>query len=251
MTSATAALAFDLVDRRATPILAFVKLLLRWLSLLLLVAAPLAVAFMAWLIVSELTSFWNAKYSVVELVATAGGLIFLVNAHYQDGTHPANHVPLLLQARLVSALAVIPIVLIATIRLGVLVAEFGWVPREVVVLVELVVLSCYAFGFVAVTVRSGFGMRGLATVNAVAAIVMVCLTTALLSPIADPARLSVADQLDRLASGKIAPDKFPFLMLRFEGARYGWEALERLKNRQEGPDASVIAAKAAAALEAE
>ena len=43
---------------------------------------------------------------------------------------------------------------------------------------------------------------------------------AFFTPIADPARLAVADQVRRLESGRVAPAQFDFTSLRFDGARY-------------------------------
>ena len=51
----------------------------------------------------------------------------------------------------------------------------------------------------------------------------------------DPARLSVADQMRRLEEGAIAADQFDYKFLRFEAARYGREALERLAARKDQP----------------
>jgi hypothetical protein len=71
---------------------------------------------------------------------------------------------------------------------------------------------------------------------------------ALFSPIADPARLSVADQVARLRSGRVPVESFDFAYLRFDGARYGREALETLKSAASGERAPLIMEKAEAAL---
>src|SRR5262249_22623358 len=55
--------------------------------------------------------------------------------------------------------------------------------------------------------------------------------------IADPARLSVDDQMHRLASGRITPDKLDLAFLRLEGARYGHDALVRLQHDRSTPRA--------------
>lgn len=81
-----------------------------------------------------------------------------------------------------------------------------------------------------------------------AAFVAVGLLIALSSPVADPARLSVADQVARLETGEIAADKFDYSMLASKGVHYGFAALQRLKAKRDGPDASCIAARADEAL---
>jgi hypothetical protein len=94
----------------------------------------------------------------------------------------------------------------------------------------------------------GYLIRGEIT-NVAAAYVILAVLLALLTPIADPARLSVADQVARLESGKIPPDQFDFAFLRFEGGRYGERALEGLKTKRDGPDAAQVSQKANEALD--
>jgi hypothetical protein len=70
----------------------------------------------------------------------------------------------------------------------------------------------------------------------------------LLTPLADPARISVNDQMARLEQGRVSPDKFDFAFLRFDSGRYGREALEGLKAKTDGPEAVRIAQRANEAL---
>lgn len=49
-----------------------------------------------------------------------------------------------------------------------------------------------------------------------------------LTPIADPARISVNSQVARLTSGKLAPAKFDYQFLRFDAGHYGRQALAAL-----------------------
>jgi hypothetical protein len=70
------------------------------------------------------------------------------------------------------------------------------------------------------------------------------------TPVADPARISVADQLSRLRAGTVTPEHFDFHFLRFGAGRYGRDALEQLAGQKEGPQASVIAERANLALHA-
>jgi len=73
---------------------------------------------------------------------------------------------------------------------------------------------------------------------------------ALFTPVADPARLAVADQVRRLQQGRVTPLAFDYGFLRFEGARYGRAALDRLAAQRGGPRVTAIAAGARRALEA-
>src|SRR5262249_33702696 len=85
--------------------------------------------------------------------------------------------------------------------------------------------------------------------NLVAAFIIPAAILALLTPIADPARISVADQVARLESGRTPPERFDFAFLRFGSGRYGNEALDRLKRKQDGPNAARISQMANEALD--
>ena len=51
---------------------------------------------------------------------------------------------------------------------------------------------------------------------------------ALFSPLADPARLAVQDQIARLQRGAVSADTFDYDFLRFESGKAGETALRRL-----------------------
>ena len=57
---------------------------------------------------------------------------------------------------------------------------------------------------------------------------LVAVILALFSPLADPARLSVADQVARLEAGKVTADKFDYAFLQNSSGRVGRAALARL-----------------------
>src|SRR5690606_3246102 len=76
--------------------------------------------------------------------------------------------------------------------------------------------------------RPGPWMRPLETANVVAAVATVAVILALFSPVADPARLSVNDQMARLARGDVTAEQFDYAFLRFESGRHGQAALARL-----------------------
>jgi hypothetical protein len=62
-------------------------------------------------------------------------------------------------------------------------------------------------------------------VNVFASLVIVAILALLLTPLADPARLSVNSQLARLAAGKVAPSRFDYQFLRFNSGVFGTRAL--------------------------
>jgi len=113
----------------------------------------------------------------------------------------------------------------------------------------LLVAVFYAGGYVYAAVRRGGPwLDGLRQVNLAAALLSLAVALSLFTPLADPARISVASQVARLASGATATDKFDYGFLRFRGARYGMEALQALAAHGAGPQAAAVRLRAASVL---
>src|SRR5258708_34467933 len=74
---------------------------------------------------------------------------------------------------------------------------------------------------------------------------------ALRTPVADPARISVADQLSRLQVGTVTAESFDFDFLRYRAGRYGRQAPEQLAAQTEGPQAPLLAERPHRALGAQ
>jgi hypothetical protein len=91
-------------------------------------------------------------------------------------------------------------------------------------------------------------LKGLEATNIATAFVDLAIILALFTPLADPARISVADQTARLTSGRVSPDAFDWRFLRFGAGRYGRDALQALAKGGKGPRAADIARRAQEAL---
>ncbi|UGQ49246.1 DUF4153 domain-containing protein [Massilia endophytica] len=106
--------------------------------------------------------------------------------------------------------------------------DYGWTSDRIVAAARMAVAACYAGGYLWAARSQEAWTSAVAKVNVATAFVVLAVLFALFTPLADPARLSVNDQMARLAAGKVQADKFDFRYLRFEGHRYGQEALEQL-----------------------
>ena len=91
-------------------------------------------------------------------------------------------------------------------------------------------------------------MQHIVPTNVVTAFVVLTVLVVMFSPAADPARISVTNQLTRLESGKVPAAQFDFDYIKFSGARYGWDALQKLKVTVKGTEAPLIREKAAAVI---
>lgn len=214
--------------------------MLAWLlPLMTLIAA----CFVATLPFTGLEPLWNTRRASSILLVAAASLIFLVNAAYQDGvraddSNPGEARPLPHLLRLAVAAAsviLIPLVLLAAYGISLRVGQYGWTPERVVATACAVVAACYAAGYAFAGVRPNAALVRLETINVATAFAIPAILLALLTPLADPARISVADQVRRLAAGAIAPEKFDYLFLRFDSGRFGVDALRKFTEQNDLP----------------
>jgi hypothetical protein len=248
VTTLAAAVALHVTDVQASLVRGVRTVGLALLSWLLPLFALIAAGFLGTLLFMGLEPLWSTRHATDLMLVTAAALIVLVNAAYQDGTgeHP---IPAVLRgAGTVAALALTPLVVIAGYAVLLRVNEYGWTPERVIVAACIVIAACSAVGYGLAAIASQPWLRWIQITNIVTAAVVLAAILALFSPAADPARIAVADQVARLEAGRTPVDKFDFVFLRFHGGIYGMAALERLRDRQDGPDAARIAEKAAAAL---
>ena len=216
------------------------------LSWLLPLMTLIAVAFVLALPFTGLEPLWNTRRASSMLLIAAASLIFLVNSAYQDGTridHSAasGEKPLsrLLRLSIIAASAVMTaLVALAAYGIYLRVAQHGWTPSRVIATACATVAACYAIGYSIAAINWQARFSQLETTNVATAFVVLVILLALFTPVADPARLAVADQIRRLNAGIISPDKFDYAFLKFNSGRYGLDALNELTKKTALPIAS-------------
>jgi hypothetical protein len=250
VTTLAFAVAIHVTDVQAGIVRGVRTLALTLLSWLLPLFALIAIGFVVALLFTGLEPLWSTRHATNLVLVTVAALVVLINAAYQDGTreHPVAFV--LQCAGVGAALALTPLVAIAAYAVMLRVIQYGWTPERVIATACVVVAACYAVGYGLATVISRAWLRQIETTNLVTAIVILALILALFSPVADPARIAVADQVARLETGQTPVDRFDFAFLRFHAGSYGLAALDRLRQKEGGPDAARIAEKAKAMLAA-
>jgi Domain of unknown function (DUF4153) len=219
-------------------------------SWLLPLLALIVLGFLACLPFIALAPLWNTHFATSLLLTVALAQVFFINTCYQDGADGMARGRLKRIAGSVAAVELAPLTILAACALGLRVTEYGWTGERVLAAACVIVAGCYAFGYLVAVVNRAAWLRPLETVNWLAAYAVVALVLALMTPIADPARLMVTSQMNRLRSHQVSADKFDFLALKFAGARWGTAALEQLRQQTDGPDAATISRRAAEALAA-
>jgi hypothetical protein len=234
--------AMHITDVRPAIVRGIRALLLVLLSWILPVAVLIICGFLCSLPFTGMAALWGTGHATALLLTASAVLIVLINAAFQNGEAKAV-LAIRVSAR-TAALVILPLVLIAIYALGLRVRDYGWTTDRIIAAACLVVASCYAVGYQWAAHRYETWLCPISKVNIATAFVVLAVLLALFTPIADPARISVNHQMARLASGRTPPEKFDFRYLRFEGKRYGQQALEQLVRS----DVKLISEKAAVAL---
>jgi hypothetical protein len=233
VTTLVFAVAVHLTDVRDGLIRGVRSVVLMLLSWLLLLMTVLAAGFLAALPFTGLQGLWDTGSATALVLAAAAALIVLINTAYQDG-RADNLPPTVLRAAVrVAAVLLTPLVVIAFWGLALRIGQYGLTPDRIIAAACAVVGAAYAagYGWAALSPfwrRDAGWMRPLERTNVWTAVLEIAVILALFSPLADPARLSVADQVARLERGATAPDKFDYRFLRFESGKAGQAALDRL-----------------------
>jgi hypothetical protein len=242
------ALAVHITDTRMSLVIGARTIALILLSWLLPLLALFAWAFFASLFFTGLAPLWATGRATALLVTAGAALVVLINANYQDGDDERSPPAILKLAVRAAALALVPIAVLAFYSVGLRVDQYGLTPERVAGLAIVGVGAIYASGYAIAALWPGRWMQPLQPTNVAAAFAWIALIIGMLTPIADPARLSVDNQVNRLLSGSVTPDKFDFDALRFDTQRYGMQALERLAADRSSPQRIDIADRAADAL---
>jgi len=237
------ACALHLTDLRPAIVQGIRNLLLVLLSWILPVLALLVGGFLASLAFTGLAPLWATRSAASVLLGAAAAFVVLINAAWQNGALPVAK-PVAIAAR-VAALLLVPVTLLAIYALALRVNDYGWTHERVYAAACMLVAACYAGGYAAAALRRGW-LRGLSGVNIATAFVVLAVLLALLTPLADPARLSTNNQVARLDAGRVTVAQFDVGYLHFDGARYGRAALARLDADAKRPAAAQLRQRIAA-----
>ena len=194
-------------------------------------ALPLAVlivtGFGLYLFQTGLDPLWTTGYATTSLLGMVLILVVLINASYQDGAFFCLS-PWLRRSARIACLLLLPLVCLAAVAVGLRVNQYGWSGGRVWAALLTVLLGGCSVGYVWAAVASRRWLGALGAVNSGTLFVAWLLLLAVFSPLLDPSALSVRSQLARLASGATSAEGFDFDYLRFEGQRFGQDALLKL-----------------------
>ncbi|MBP2160733.1 MULTISPECIES: DUF4153 domain-containing protein [Asticcacaulis] len=229
MTGLAFAAAVHLGDVQPKLMAGFRALVLGVLSWLLPVITLIGVVFAASLCVSGLEPLWKTKAATASLLAACVALVLLINAAYQQGDEERPvHVIIKWSARLACGLMLVFSAL-AAFSLGLRIQQYGLTPERVLAGVGVIIALAYGASYtVAALWPKGRWLNLLEPINIGLAFIKAALLLAVLTPVANPNRLSVESQVARVQSGKVTTDRFDWQLLRFNTGAYGRDALKKL-----------------------
>jgi hypothetical protein len=220
--------ALHLTDIRPVLVQGARTLLLTLLSWLLPLITLIVAGFMVSLPFTGLAALWNIGHATALLLAASAALIVLINAAHQDGAEERMPPKILRLAGSVAAVLTVPLSVIAAYALYLRVQQYGWTVDRVTVAAILIVALAYAGGYAHAALTRGRWLARIEAWNFRVALLALGLMIVMFTPLASPLRISVNDQMARLESGKVTPQKFDYAYLRDHGGRYGRAALQKL-----------------------
>lgn len=243
VTALAFAAAVHLTDIRASLVRGVRTVALTLLSWLLPLMTLIVAGFLAALPFTGLAPLWDTRSAAGVLLAAAAALIILINTAYQDGPREDAPPPLKWAGR-VGCVAISPLIAIAFYAVALRIGQYGLTPERISAAACVLVGAAFAVGYLIAAVSRGPWLKRLEASNFLTAHLAVALLLALMSPLADPRRLSVNDQIRRLDQGLISPAEFDYAFLKFRAGRWGEVALKGLAARRTGPHAVEIAERA-------
>ena len=232
--------ALHITDVRPDIIRGSRTLVLSLLSWLLLVLVAIVGGFLASLPFTGLGLLWATRSATWILLGVAALAVVLINAVFKSGPGTDRAPRALRLCMRVSCLMLPVLVILATYGLALRIEQYGLTPPRILACAAIFVSYFYAIGYAWAAVARTDTLARIARVNVTTAWVSVAVLVALFTPLADPARLSVDSQVDRLLAGKVEPEKFDYDFLRFGSARYGLLALARLEGDTGSPHAATV-----------
>lgn len=215
-----------------------VGLLQRIAMMVLSVLAPVLGAglllFLAALPFTGLDALWETtKETTPILLSCVIGALVLANSVIGDGPEDESRQIALRWSAMALGAAILPLAVIAAISTGLRIDQYGLTPARLWAATFTAIACAFGLAYLVALVR-GRGQDWAAFVrpaNLRLALGLCALAFVLSTPIVSFGAIATRDQVARLMSGEIPPDKFDWAALRFEFGPAGVEALKDLKSR--------------------
>lgn len=221
-----------------------VRLLQRVVTAVLAVLAPVLglglLLFLVALPFTGLGALWEATKSTTPiLLSCVIGALILANAVIGNGEDEEATNPVLRWGAMALGLAALPLCVIAAIATGLRISQYGFTPDRLWALVFVILATVYGVAyFVSLVLGRARWAARVRPANLRIAFIVAAVALFLATPILSFNAISTADQVARLESGRITPDKFDWAALAFDFGDPGKAALKRLAGSKNAAIAS-------------
>ena len=199
-------------------------------GLLLPLIALISVLFTLTLPFTGLDRIWATGYSTPILLVLAGAQLFLLNGVFQEGGQPRPYPKWLMRFVEFSLLCLPILAALAFYSSWLRVEQYALSPQRFSALALALLCSLYGLAAVwAVVLRSPAWLSNLRITNPALALLFCVLLVLINTPVLNPIRLSVDDQVQRLLDGRTNAHAFDAHYLRFGLGKAGEEAYAQLQ----------------------
>ena len=215
-----------------------------------LLAVPFGFAiavFLIFLLLSGGSALWDATDSATPVLLTCAlGCFVLTNAVVRDDDEARSDNVVMQVAAMILAASIFPLTVFAAISMGIRIDQHGLSPERLWALVAIAIATAYGLSYWVGLARGR--MAGWAeylrraNLHLAAASCVVALVLAL--PLIDFGGISARQQVARLDAGKVTPEEFDFVALRWDFGDAGREVLADLTEREGRVADLAIAAEA-------
>ncbi len=223
------------------------KVVMIVLSALAPVLAVGLAMFLAALLFTGLDTLWDSTKSTTPiLLSCVIGALILANAIVRDKAEDESRLRVLRASALLLCGTILPLGVIALVSTHLRIGQYGYTPDRLWALTFTLIACVYGLAYLHALVR---GLRSdwsarIRTANLALALGLCALAFLLSTPLISFGAISARDQVARLESGKVAPEKFDFAALRFDYGPAGVEASKRLAREGKTPAIRTAAANA-------
>ncbi|MBA3878602.1 MAG: DUF4153 domain-containing protein [Sphingobium sp.] len=177
-----------------------------------------------------LTPLWDATRATTPiLLSCVVGALLLANAVIGNGVEDEARNPVLRFGAMALGLAMLPLAAIAAIATGLRIDQYGFTPERLWGVTFVIIASAYGLAYLVSLGRGRTAWAPLVrSANTQLAFGMAGIALFLATPILSFNAISTNDQVARLTSGKIKPEKFDWAALAFDFGAPGRAALKRL-----------------------
>jgi hypothetical protein len=229
------------------------KHLLAILKKLLPLMSFIAVIFIIALPFKGLNLLFATKHASTIILSLIAFMVILINTAYQDGNSDENFNKWINNLIRLAVLSLPIYSVIAIYAICLRVNQYGWAFWRVWGAVLIFIASIYSFGYALSLLYKRKDLLKsdiISKTNIINSLIIIGILILINTPILNPVRVTISNQIQRLLSEKVEAKNFDFSSFKFELGKLGMEKLVELSKIQDHKEANIIREKAQNVLNA-